>query len=546
MPNAPAKIFDPRPCRNCGGRVELVPGTCVACSSKHLRPLPGPQTDFLACEADIVLFGGGMGSGKTRSMLLDWLRHSTTPGANGLLARNRLAEIKKNGGLWDQAMSLYSGTAGVSEDGITIDPRSRAGEYMDMTWPSGAKLGFKHLDDRNRDRFKGPEYTWIGIEEADECTMETIMWLYLARGRTTTGARPVLRMTCNPNPDSVLAQWVEPYLILDPDHVDYGRPDRSKSGMIMYLARSLQSNKFDLDSDLDRLVARTGQDPANALTFAYIPSLLQDNIALPAGYSRRLASMDAFERARNLEGNWKVRREVGGILRFQWWGQVDRPLAPIVRRVRAWDKAVRRPRPEYPNPDYTVGIRVEWDIHGRWYVTDMVACREEIPEVERLMTATAAADGPSVMHVLEVEGGAGGPEAARHGRDVLRRSGRCGPVIELPARKNKLEKSRPMASELRRGMDANKPRQSEVDDEAGEVHQPRGFILLNGWTERPYSDAGEHPPTLGALFWQQVTPFWDPDADHDDVPDALAIAHSAPKAPTKKRESAVAHHRRLI
>ena len=39
-------------------------------------------------------------------------------------------------------------------------------------------------------------------------------------------------------------------------------------------------------------------------------------------------------------------------------GRVDRPLAPIIRRVRAWDLAATNPNPDNKDPDFTVGILV--------------------------------------------------------------------------------------------------------------------------------------------------------------------------------------------
>lgn len=559
MPDGgPGRVFDDRPCLGCGGRVELISGVCESCEARHLRPLPGPQTDFLACEADIALLGGGMGSGKTRSMLLDWLRHTTTPKANGLIVRNRLTDINSPGGLWDQALALFAGTAGVGANGVPMNPHARAGNMMDITWPSGAKLGFRHLDDRNVERFKGPEFSWIGVEEANECAMETIMWLFLARGRTTSGAKPVLRMTCNPDPDHTLAEWIEPYLILDPHDPAYGTPDRSKSGMILHVVRSRQTNRFELDADLAALAERTGQEPESALTFAYIPALLGDNKALKVAspdYERNLASMDNVERERNLDGNWKARRQDGGMLRPAWWGHLNPSRgqmfkAPIVRRVRAWDLAATKPkRPDDDKPDYTIGVRMEWDYHGRWYITDVVACRENTPEVDKLLAATAQADyaySPDLVHVLEVEGGASGKRDVPTLIKVLKSGCPC-TVISVPARKNKAAKARAMARELQLGMDGNKPREVDPDpNEPGSEHQPRGFIVHNGWTTRAYMDAGPHPPTLGALFWQQVTPFFDPKAPHDDIPDAMAIGHNAGSVkPAPKPEHPAARYRRL-
>ena len=41
----------------------------------EIRPHDGPQSAFLACIADIAIFGGSAGGGKTWALLLEALRH---------------------------------------------------------------------------------------------------------------------------------------------------------------------------------------------------------------------------------------------------------------------------------------------------------------------------------------------------------------------------------------------------------------------------------------------------------------------------------------
>ena len=41
-----------------------------------LKPQAGPQTDFLRSTADVVIFGGAAGGGKSYALLLDPLYHS--------------------------------------------------------------------------------------------------------------------------------------------------------------------------------------------------------------------------------------------------------------------------------------------------------------------------------------------------------------------------------------------------------------------------------------------------------------------------------------
>ena len=46
-------------------------------AAQVLGPQPGPQTDFLSSIADIVIYGGAAGGGKSYGLLLEPLRHKT-------------------------------------------------------------------------------------------------------------------------------------------------------------------------------------------------------------------------------------------------------------------------------------------------------------------------------------------------------------------------------------------------------------------------------------------------------------------------------------
>ena len=53
----------------------------------EIRPQEGPQEQFLASPADIVIFGGAAGGGKSRGLLMESLRNIDNPNYNGVLFR---------------------------------------------------------------------------------------------------------------------------------------------------------------------------------------------------------------------------------------------------------------------------------------------------------------------------------------------------------------------------------------------------------------------------------------------------------------------------
>src|ERR1700686_3141226 len=85
-----------------------------------IKPQPGPQEAFLSTPADIAVFGGSAGSGKTFGLCLEPLRHVQTNAQFGaVIFRRTLADAKKQGSLRDEMTNLY-GSLGASQrfDGL--------------------------------------------------------------------------------------------------------------------------------------------------------------------------------------------------------------------------------------------------------------------------------------------------------------------------------------------------------------------------------------------------------------------------------------------
>src|SRR5688572_22814427 len=70
-------------------------------------PQPGPQETFLQSEADIVIFGGAAGGGKTWALLMQPLKHMGNPLFGGVIFRRTSPQIRNQGGLWDESTQIY-------------------------------------------------------------------------------------------------------------------------------------------------------------------------------------------------------------------------------------------------------------------------------------------------------------------------------------------------------------------------------------------------------------------------------------------------------
>ena len=109
---------------------EMLSSLCATIS-----PLPGPQTEFLRTPADICIYGGAAGGGKTVGLILEPLRYvSQVPGFTAVFFRRTTPEITNPGGLWDESLNFYPRFGGI--------PHHRAHVWR---WPRGGKIKFSHL-----------------------------------------------------------------------------------------------------------------------------------------------------------------------------------------------------------------------------------------------------------------------------------------------------------------------------------------------------------------------------------------------------------------
>ncbi|MGL4209777.1 MAG: terminase large subunit domain-containing protein, partial [Candidatus Adiutrix sp.] len=107
---------------------------------------------FLSSEADIAIYGGAAGGGKTWALEFEPLRHIHRPGFRAVIFRRNAVQVKNPGGLWDCSLKLYGALGG--------KPLSQTMEWI---FPSGAKIKFAHLE------HESTVLDWQGAEIALIC-----------------------------------------------------------------------------------------------------------------------------------------------------------------------------------------------------------------------------------------------------------------------------------------------------------------------------------------------------------------------------------------
>src|SRR6185369_636521 len=271
-----------------------------------IRPNPGPQTEFLSHPADIVIYGGAAGSGKSWALLLEPLRSIQVPGFGAVIFRRTSPQITNKGSLWDKSHELYPQLGGV--------PRQ-----TDFLWrfPWGSDIRFSHLEHENTVyNHQGSE---IPLIEWDELTHfeESQFWYMLSRNRSVLGSPGYMRATTNPDADSWVAKVIDWWLAED------GYPDPARAGRIRYFARV--NDALVWADHPDQLVAN-GVTRVAIKSLSFVPASIYDNPVLMAAdptYIANLRALPYVEQMRLLGGNWKIRAEAGMVFNRDWFKVVD-------------------------------------------------------------------------------------------------------------------------------------------------------------------------------------------------------------------------------
>ena len=282
---------------------------------QRIEPQPGFQTDFLSSPADIVIGGSGAGVGKTYALLMECLRNQHVPKFSAVVFRRTYPQVQSPGGLWDTSMSIFSNIQGATPS---------ESNYK-WKFSSGAKVKFSHLEyEKNILDWQGSQIPLICFDELTHFS-ETMVFYLLSRNRSTCGVRPYMRATCNPDPDSWVAKFIEWWI-----DQDTGFPIREREGKIRYFIKDSEgyvwgNTKQEVIAKVDHLVKPILEaDPTiNVLdlikSVTFITGSIYQNIELmkkDPGYLANLLSQDEATKAQLLDGNWKIRIEGSELINF--------------------------------------------------------------------------------------------------------------------------------------------------------------------------------------------------------------------------------------
>lgn len=344
--------------------------------------------------ADIAIYGGAAGGGKTWALLVEALRHTGVKGFNAVVFRRNTTQVRAPGGLWDESMKLYPLFGG-----------SPIQTTLEWTFESGARVKFAHLEhDNTVYDWQGSQIVLCAFDELTHFSRGQFFYM-LSRNRSTCGVAPYIRATTNPDADSWVADFISWWI--DPVK---GVAIPERSGVMRYFVNV--GDTIHWADTPDELTAEFGADviPKSA---TFISASLYDNQILmerDPGYLANLKALPLVERERLLNGNWIIRPQAGLYFRREWVNVIDAAPANL-QIVRYWDLAATE-KTAGNDPDFTACIKMGKDDEGRFFVLHGSAFRASPMKVQQAILNTAAQDGEKVLIGLPQDPGQAGKSQA--------------------------------------------------------------------------------------------------------------------------------------
>jgi predicted phage terminase large subunit-like protein len=431
--------------------------------SNEIRPQKGPQEKFLSNSANIVVYGGAAGGGKTFALLLECLRWIHEPTFTAVIFRRTSTQVRNSGGLWDTSLTIYPLVGGT--------PRESRLEWI---FPSGAKISFANMEyDKDRFNWQGSQIPLIGFDELTHFTWSQFMYMF-SRNRSVSGIPSYIRATTNPDPDSwlrnVIRWWID-------EETGYAIPERS--GKVRWFV--VENDKIIwADSKAELIEVDSERLPKS---FSFVASTVYDNKILlqrDPGYLASLKALSRFEREQLLMGNWNVRPTSGMFFKREYF-EVINVLPRNLTFMRYWDRAATK-KTEQNDPDYTVGIKLAKDRNGVFYVCDMARFQDSPLKVQNAIKNTATQDGTDVKIGIEQDPGQAGVSEV----DLLIRMLAGFTVTPYKVTKDKVTRASPVSAQ----------------SEAGNIK-----VLRSHWNEDFFRELENFPESL-----------------HDDIVDSLSGA----------------------
>lgn len=346
---------------------------------------PGQQTKFGSSPADICIYGGAAGGGKSFGLLLESARNLHVKGYSGILFRRKTTDLR-DGGLWDESQEFYTAMGAKTNDTL-----------LRVSYPNGGFIKMSHLQyEKDVQNHQGKQYGFQGWDELTHFTEK--QFFYLQTRNRSMVVRPYTRGTCNPDPDSFLVNGKDGWGsgLISWWIGDDGYPIPERDGRLRYMYRVGDAYDWALTRErlidrhydtLKELFDRANQRreiltwerfcAASIKSVSFVASNIYDNeklIEANPEYLAELNTQDTVTRERLLKGNWKVKQE-GSIFKRSYFSSYDD--VPHLNNLMIFADTAQSTK---ETAAYTVFLLAGYNENGI-YILDVLRGRYDVDEL---------------------------------------------------------------------------------------------------------------------------------------------------------------------
>lgn len=270
-------------------RDALAKEVLAAQGPRKFIPSPGPQTQAWFSRADVLLYGGAAGGGK--SALICGL--ALEEHKRSLIMRRKYVDLQGGGGLIDELLRLNG-----SRDGFngSSPPTLRTADGRVITFGAAANAG-------DEESFQGRARDLLGLDEAAQFTESQVRFLmgWVRSEDPTQRCRTIL--ASNP-PVTSVGDWLvgmfRPWL-------DLTHPRPAKPGELRWFVTDPDGKDMEVDGPQPVEIGGRVYQPTSR---TFIPAMLSDNPFLAkSDYASRLDAMPEPLRSAMRDGNFMLARQ---------------------------------------------------------------------------------------------------------------------------------------------------------------------------------------------------------------------------------------------
>lgn len=349
-----------------------------------IKPQP-KQEEFISCSADIVLYGGSAGAGKSFAILFDSIRYLNTNGYSAIYFRRQGVDLMKPGGLWSESYKFYS-----YFKSKTNKQQKEWSFYNKQTGNLTSTVTFAHIEnDEAVYNWQGAQICGMYFDELTHFTWHQFQYL-MSRNRSVCGIKPYIRATCNPEKDHWLRNFIDWYI---DENTGYAIQERS--GIIRYFIINNDEiiwgdSENELLLKMDPELVSKGGRPRS---FTFISAKLTDNQILmqnDVNYLSNLMALNHVERAKLLDGNWNISyNDFGEVINKKDFTRYD--LSQLLKIPGYFTESyfvIDSASTINTYSDYSVIMFFAKDKKQNIYIIDVVRDKMEEPDLEQKIIDT--------------------------------------------------------------------------------------------------------------------------------------------------------------